>query len=224
MVSKHSPDSVWTDEAISVLLTKVAEGSSARQIATILGVGFSRASVISKAHRLGLTLVATINVWPDAATDYVRDRAAENWNSRAIAEGLNALGYSYNRKQVSDHARRHDIALAKAAPADGDRHKTRQKPHTSSHQKVIEQRTAKAAVMAQQIVIDDLPIPASRPVKVADLTSKHCRWPINRDADGNRLFCGAHKIDGSSYCIHHFYTSNGMIKERKHQYVAQETA
>jgi hypothetical protein len=37
------------------------------------------------------------------------------------------------------------------------------------------------------------------PVALLELKSHHCRWPIGDPV----LFCGADKMDGSSYCRHH---------------------
>lgn len=44
----------WTDDKIEDLRTLWDKGNSASQIATQLGEGFTRNSVIGKAHRLGL--------------------------------------------------------------------------------------------------------------------------------------------------------------------------
>lgn len=47
----------WTDEQIARLRTRRTEGASASEIAAELG--FSRSAVLGKAHRLGLTRLAS---------------------------------------------------------------------------------------------------------------------------------------------------------------------
>jgi GcrA cell cycle regulator len=44
----------WTDKRVELLRTRWAEGYSCTQIATDLGPGFTRNSVIGKVHRMGL--------------------------------------------------------------------------------------------------------------------------------------------------------------------------
>lgn len=53
-VAAMHPNSPWTRERISVLTELWREGLSCSQIAYILGLGFSRNSVIGKVHRLKL--------------------------------------------------------------------------------------------------------------------------------------------------------------------------
>ena len=48
-------------------------------------------------------------------------------------------------------------------------------------------------------------------VTFAELGSKHCRFPIG---DRPFMFCGAGKIEGSSYCGRHHRICNNQIQER----------
>jgi GcrA cell cycle regulator len=41
------------------------------------------------------------------------------------------------------------------------------------------------------------------PVKFLDLQHWHCRWPASRGEDGQFVYCGDRKIEGSPYCQHH---------------------
>jgi len=41
-------------------------------------------------------------------------------------------------------------------------------------------------------------------VKLMDLRSHHCRWPIGEPSAPNFGFCGMHKFNGSSYCAKHW--------------------
>lgn len=50
-----------------------------------------------------------------------------------------------------------------------------------------------------------LPMRQVASVTLFDLEPHHCRWPVS---DAPYMFCGDTKIDGSSYCRHHF----GMSK------------
>jgi GcrA cell cycle regulator len=41
-------------------------------------------------------------------------------------------------------------------------------------------------------------------IKLMDLRSHHCRWPIGEPSAPNFGFCGMHKFNGSSYCAKHW--------------------
>ena len=49
------------------------------------------------------------------------------------------------------------------------------------------------------------PVPSREndPVAFMNLRHWHCRWPLSRGEDGQFVYCGDRKIDGSSYCQHH---------------------
>jgi GcrA cell cycle regulator len=49
----------------------------------------------------------------------------------------------------------------------------------------------------------EYPVILPDPVKFMDLRHWHCRWPLSRGEDGQFTYCGAPKIEGSSYCQHH---------------------
>jgi hypothetical protein len=47
-------------------------------------------------------------------------------------------------------------------------------------------------------------------LRVFDLTSRHCRWPTERDEEG-WMFCGAARHESSSYCNEHRLRAKGSI-------------
>lgn len=59
--------------------------------------------------------------------------------------------------------------------------------------------------MAPLVQPIDLPPERSpNPVTLMELEAHHCRWPLSDAADPEFMFCGAHKLDGSSYCSRHY--------------------
>jgi GcrA cell cycle regulator len=55
----------WTPERVSILTASWNAGHSAREIASAMGNGVTRNSIVSKVHRLGLKMHQSSNSWRD---------------------------------------------------------------------------------------------------------------------------------------------------------------
>lgn len=69
-------------------------------------------------------------------------------------------------------------------------------------------------VPAMSVAVEAMPMPAERfdvpperRVKLIDLESHHCRWPLGDPKDADFGFCGARKHPASMYCEPHFRAS-----------------
>lgn len=208
----------WNDTTVACLVDGAANGRSVREIIgelEQLGYQFSRDMIIGKAHRMGLRLGCNM-AWPPAAIECLQQMAANDATSGAITCELGRLGFTFSRKAVTDQARRRGIVLKKSKTGPAKATPSRS-PHASTKAQLRQQRIAAAAEIAPLRLADAQPLSSSQPVKLIELKSNHCRWPLHRDQDGDRLFCGAPKTFGS-YCVHHFLISLGHERKPAHEH------
>lgn len=71
----------------------------------------------------------------------------------------------------------------------------------------IKAARARAKVLDELLAMESTvlaPEPIARPpVALLELKDEHCRWPISDDADNTIGFCGAPRLDNTSYCAGH---------------------
>lgn len=200
----------WDEMAVNHLCDGAAAGLTASQIARALrdhGYPFSRGAVVGKLERLDIRL-GLKTAWCDEAIEILRRTAA--LGAQAVQTELCERGYHFERKQITDKAHRLGITIPRSKPSSLSPDDSAAVPL-----RAIKQRTKHADIATPEAWAnrpDDAPLPDSAPVKLIDLRFHHCRWPLGRDAEGHRLFCGAHKIS-ESYCQHHF---NLSLKETTH--------
>lgn len=57
--------------------------------------------------------------------------------------------------------------------------------------------------IACESALDPADIPLAQRKQFFDLRDHHCRFPYGNPGQANFFFCGANKVDGSSYCASH---------------------
>ncbi len=114
------------------------------------------------------------------------------------------LGNGLTRNAIIGKTRRMGLARPKAktkvSPQKVNRVRAKTRIHIASTHVVstYEEVTEKPAAPA------DLDIPKDQRKTIMQLESWHCRYPIGEPEDAEFFFCGAPKIEGSSYCQHHY--------------------
>jgi hypothetical protein len=199
----NASNTLWTPEAVEYVRKRAVERWSASRIAKglkdDLGLEFSYNAVIGKADRENISLIA--HIWPVEAAEMFRKLAGQGHSAPVIANKLQAAGFNLTRRNVSDKARTERIKLTpflqerKPVPPPP-------RPVTKKYQ-LIESRLVADADWADH---ESPPLPLSRPTTLLELKSHQCKWPLGRNDDGDRLFCGAFKL-GGRYCTHHHATS-----------------
>jgi len=146
--------------------------------------------------------------WTDKAVNFLREKAAATWTAAKIAAGLAELGQTFSRNAVIGKAHRLGIGLhlpnkgwSRAANRDNSlprkkRSPVKRNPGGAKQVRLGELLKSASAKSA----------PESRPGTLLDLKANDCRWPLDRDAAGKRLFCCASKMIGE-YCLHHYVMS-----------------
>lgn len=175
----------WTDERVDVLRTMWLGGSSASQIAAVLG-DVTRNAVIGKVHRLGLsgrgkpTSTATPRTRkPRAASSTGATRTTRRPTSRSGGGGasVNAgMGASVGG------------GMAVGATA--------LKPSEDVQQQYQEAPAARGRT--------DLTLVGESPMlSIQELQENTCRWPVGDPLKDDFHFCGRSSLDGQPYCEFH---------------------
>lgn len=203
----------WTDGAVEYVRQRAADGWSASKIAAGLkevhGLDVSYNAVIGKANRVGITLVA--HIWPAEATEIFRDLALKGNCASDIARELQARGFNFTRRNCRDKGRSEKIILSTEVP--------RRPPTPKPTPMRLNPLSAGRMIACEWIDNDADPLPSSRPSTLVDLKSHQCKWPLSRNENGDRLFCGAFKMGKASYCTHH---QNVAIMEERNLHRGQE--
>lgn len=174
----------WTDERVDVLRTMWLGGSSASQIAAVLG-DVTRNAVIGKVHRLGLsgrgkpTATATPRARkPRAASPAGGARTARRPTSRSGG------GSSVN---VSGGG---SVGGGMAVGA------TALKPSEDVEQQYEEVPVARGRT--------DLTLVGESPMlSIQDLQENTCRWPVGDPLKDDFHFCGRSALEAQPYCEYH---------------------
>jgi len=210
----------WTPEAVEYIRVHAAEpfrwttGRISDGLRENLGFVASHNAVRGKANREGIQLIA--HIWPAQATEIFHDGAKRGLCATAIAQELKAAGFVFTRRHVRDKSRVEKTPLApmvkkktfrQSVPAE----MIANRAATTQKLMLMQQHVATAA---EWVDYDSDPLPSSVPTKLTDLKSYQCKWPLRRDVDGDRLFCGGFKLSGS-YCSHHSRISYLPPDERK---------
>lgn len=173
----------WTDERVDVLRTMWLGGSSASQIAGVLG-DVTRNAVIGKVHRLGLsgrgkpTATATPRTRkPRAASPSAGSRTTRRPTSRSGGASVNAgMGASVGGGMA--------VGATALKPTEDQEQQFEQAPVTRG-------RT-------------DLTLVGESPMlSIQELQEDTCRWPVGDPLLDDFHFCGRSALDGQPYCEYH---------------------
>lgn len=143
------------------------------------------------------------NGWTEEELATLRRLKGEGMRAEAISKVLgrtrNAVIGKLHRFGLTDPAKR----SRKKPPAEPKP----KMPHTRTvpRRQVSGEKKPPTPVKQEPIPEKQEPIPddTATLVRLEDLERFHCRWIEGPVAGENTLFCGAHKIPGSSYCRHH---------------------
>jgi hypothetical protein len=203
----------WTETIIIYLRDRAAERWPAVKIAVGIkeefGIEFTPNAVVGKARRENIQLIA--HIWPEEAVRMLRDLASRGFSAPTIAQELNAKGFAYDRKHVRDKARSGGLTLVSSV-APKQRISPPVPQRMSTRQRLIEKRMS---MVAQWVDYESDPIDTSHPATLIELKSHQCKWPLRRNDDGDRLFCGGFKLAGP-YCTHHHDTSINQERISQH--------
>ncbi len=110
------------------------------------------------------------------------------------------LGNGLSRNAIIGKTRRmgweRPRAEVKVSPEKVNRVRSKSRIHIASTHVVSE-------VTEMPIPPSDSEIPQSQRKTILQLESWHCRYPIGEPSSEDFFFCGAPKIENSSYCQHH---------------------
>lgn len=172
----------WTDERVDVLRTMWLGGSSASQIAAVLG-DVTRNAVIGKVHRLGLsgrgkpTSTATPRTRkPRAASPSGGARTTRRPTSRGSA-GVNVgMGASVGGGMA--------VGATALKPSEDVQQQFEQAPVTRGR--------------ADLTLVGDSP-----QLTIQELKEDTCRWPVGDPLQDDFHFCGRSALDAQPYCEYH---------------------
>jgi GcrA cell cycle regulator len=120
------------------------------------------------------------------------DRFKQLWNLGLSASDIAAeLGHGITRNAVLGKAHRMGLSS----------HKPMIKPRKEKPLRIRLSTTTARQSKPPTPIADPVVVPTCTPVTFAELADHHCRYPIG---DGPILFCGAHKMEGFSYCGFHY--------------------
>jgi GcrA cell cycle regulator len=174
----------WTDERVDVLRTMWLGGSSASQIAAVLG-DVTRNAVIGKVHRLGLsgrgkpTSTATPRARkPRAASPAGGARTTRRPTSRSGG------GASVNAGAAASVRSGMAVGATALKPSED-----------------VEQHYEEAPVARGRT---DLTLVGESPMlSIQDLQENTCRWPVGDPLKDDFHFCGRSSLEGQPYCEYH---------------------
>lgn len=134
-----------------------------------------------------------LSAWTDDRIDLLRKLAADG-----LSAGM--IGYELRVSRNAVIGKLHRLGLAPigkkvmARPRKPPTIKTRR--HGFNRPRVL------ALALAEAPIIDLPPDESPDACTIAQLTAESCRWPLN-DPTRDMLYCGAQKLDCSSYCARH---------------------
>lgn len=173
----------WTDERVDVLRTMWLGGSSASQIAAVLG-DVTRNAVIGKVHRLGLsgrgkpTSTATPRARkPRAASPTGGGTRTRRPTSRSGGASVNAgMGASVGGGMA--------VGATALKPTEDLQPQFEQAPVTRGR--------------ADLTLVGDSP-----QLSIQELKEDTCRWPVGDPLHDDFHFCGRSALDAQPYCEYH---------------------
>lgn len=170
-----------------------------REIANI--VGRSEGRLRERAHKLNLKPVIS-PAWTEADVQTLRRMTDEGASARQIGE---VIGKS--RNAVCGFWNRHNIKVPEIGR--NGKSKYKRKP-TKPRDPTLQKRSLNSRLSVTRLkqlanpiepVTTATIIPIGQRVKLFDLKPCHCRWVVGEGE--NLFFCGAQKMEGSSYCHGH---------------------
>ena len=177
----------WTPETLATLTEMRLAGSVASEIAAVLGPGFTKEAVNTKASNLGLPAPSVSDWTPERI-----DRMKALW-----ADGLTATQVA---KQMNDGATRASVLgkldrLNLLKTDRGTQSRTPKKPRALPQVKAKRVTLPPLPINGPVLTSDTkllksaawLALPGTEPKALTDLGANECRWPIGENPT---LFCG----------------------------------
>ncbi len=173
---------VWNDENIKQLIKLWEKGLSTTEIAKKMNV--SKNSVVGKVHRLCLK----------ARPSPIKKKSGENIETEIIETSA-------------------VVEVKAETPAKQKSVKTKEKKQPTETKKKISKKSAVAVNEEKvQVIENEAKIIANTPktakkqaehIKLVELDSHTCRWPIGDPRDEDFCFCGKKVRAGQTYCDEH---------------------
>lgn len=146
----------------------------------------------------------TNNPWTDDRIVKLK----ELWPDTSAANIANALGGGISRNAVIGRARRLGLASKKSFQA-REKSRKRRPPRSTSFNPLPKFEPRPAPVH------HDTP---PRMVTLQELEPHHCRYGLGDPREADFRFCGADKIEGSSYCGCHFRLCHSPALQREQKF------
>lgn len=173
----------WTEEMVEQLRQMWIEGLTANEIAKRLGV--SKNSIVGKVHRLCLKARPS----PIKRKKVTNNETAENKSSTNVIKEKASKVIPVTAS-VSDNSKTKPVK-AKEVKAE----KT-----TKANTKSKEENNSKETDVPAQVKEKKLP---NGHIKLMQLDSHTCRWPLGDPRDEDFCFCGKKVRMGQTYCDEH---------------------
>lgn len=184
---------IWDELIVHKLRELWAQGLSASQIATRLGEGVTRNSVIGKVHRLGLQgRVAKGNPRPKPPSDKAARVTAQ-------AEAERAAERKRQADDMAERARALEVKIAAEMAAEAEAARQAEALRIS-----LEAAVAPEPEPAEVLEVSKFPeVFENRGITIHDLNLSTCRWPLGGRYELAERFCGEPPLPGRPYCLCH---------------------
>lgn len=177
----------WTDDRIDLLRTMWLAGSSASQIAAVLGE-VTRNAVIGKVHRLGLSGRGkpTSTATPRARKPRAQAGSSAGAAARPLGGNSAAMAGGHQRRtSTSVHG---GMAISLGATA------LKPSEDIAEEQALVPDSRGRADLML---------VGESPRLSIQELKEDTCRWPMGDPMKDDFHFCGRSALDSQPYCEYH---------------------
>lgn len=199
----HDPAAIFVSiQQACMILPLWKEGNNTLEIAYTLAIPeyevANRLPNLLEARRE--SSMAAVTTWTDHKVDQLKDLYTKGYSCSVIA---GELGNGITRNAVIGKV--HRLGLIKRGK--GAHAVVEQGPRNTYPRKPAEPRTRKPVVSdSQREKLRCIEI-EPRHLSLIDLEPGDCRYPYG---DGPMTFCGHPKLDGASYCLHHYAICTGI--------------
>jgi GcrA cell cycle regulator len=192
----------WSDERVAVLKKMWLEGSSASEIAKVLG-NITRNAVIGKVHRLGLSNRDTNVSKSGAITSKVTKNVKRGRPPKKIDKEVKKRGRPQKLKEPRDFPEITDDKN-KSATSIGDETRS-----SDSKLKVVSDLSEETLKNLLKVEMK------AKKISLMELTERTCKWPIGDPATETFWFCGHESEPGKPYCKTHISIAFQPINQRR---------
>lgn len=178
---------VWDDESIKQLIKLWDKGLSTTEIAKKMNV--SKNSVVGKVHRLCLK----------ARPSPIKKKSADADNAKAEDTLFSQIQETVNDKPESKKTN----ADTEKKQSSGEKEKKTPKKAVKAEVKVKETEQANVQEKVETPNKNKTDNKPTSNIKLIELDSHTCRWPIGDPRDEDFCFCGKKVRAGQTYCDEH---------------------